>query len=305
MAVFLGTPAAAVPALAALADVADVDLVVTRPDKPAGRRGEPQPPPVKVAAEQWGMAVAQPHTREELVAVLREASPEIALVVAYGRILPPEALSTSRLGFVNVHFSLLPRWRGAAPVEHAMAAGDAVTGVSLMLIEEGLDTGPVLAAIETPIADDETGGSLTARLAYLGARMVDDVFPDFVAGRITPAPQLAGGVTEAPPLSREDARIDGGWTIDAALRAVRAFRPRPGAWMDVDGEPLKVHEASPTNAIVERGTVQAVQGRPVAGLDGGSVELRIVRPSGGRAMSGRAWMNGRRGAAGKIGSPAP
>jgi methionyl-tRNA formyltransferase len=290
-----------VPSLAAFSDVADVELVVTRPDRPQGRNLVATPPPVKVAAEQWGMAVAQPGSRSELLAVMERAAPDVALVVAYGRILEPAVLETSTLGFVNVHFSLLPRWRGAAPVERAILDGDATTGVSLMLIDEGLDTGPVLAAIETPIADDETGGSLTARLAYLGAKMVDDVIPDFVAGRIGPAPQLAGGVTNAPLLTKRDAQIDGSWDVERAVRAVRAFRPRPGAWIDIDGEPLKVHDAvRATTGIVEQGTVQAVHGMALLGLDGGALELRRVQVAGKQPVDGQAWMNGRRGAPGRV-----
>lgn len=300
MAVFLGTPASAVPSLAAFSDVVDVDLVVTRPDRARGRRGTPVPPPVKVAAQWWGMPVAQPASSAELLDVMQGAAPELALVVAYGRILDRSVIATSTLGFVNLHFSLLPRWRGAAPVERAVLEGDPVTGVSLMLIEEGLDTGPVLAAIETPIADDETGGSLTARLAYLGARMIDDVLPEFMAGRIQPAPQFVGGVTQAPPLTRDEARIDGSWQVDRAARAVRAFHPRPGAWIEVDGGAVKVHEAAWSDVTVEPGTVRAVGGAAILGLEGGSIELRRVQAPGKQPMAGSAWMNGRRGAPGWV-----
>jgi methionyl-tRNA formyltransferase len=149
-AAFLGTPAAAVPSLAALTTVADVAVVVTRPDKARGRSGRPQPPPVKAAAAEWGLPVAQPEGTGALDEVLRTTRPDIAVVVAYGRILPPSTLALVPRGFVNVHFSLLPRWRGAAPVERAILAGDPVVGVSLMLIDEGLDTGPVIGAMETP-----------------------------------------------------------------------------------------------------------------------------------------------------------
>ncbi|RPI25253.1 MAG: methionyl-tRNA formyltransferase [Actinobacteria bacterium] len=300
MAVFLGTPAAAVPALAAFSDVVDVDLVVTRPDRPKGRRRTLVPPPVKVAAEEWGMPVAQPASRAELLGVMEAAAPEVALVVAYGRILSPDVIATSTLGFLNVHFSLLPRWRGAAPVERAILEGDETTGVSLMLIDQGLDSGPVLAVIETPIGEDETGGSLTARLSYLGAKMVDDIVPEFMAGRVVPAPQFSGGVTEAPPLSREEARIDGSWDADRAARAVRAFRPRPGAWVDIDGEAVKIHGAARSDADVEPGIVVAIAGTPFLGLEQGALELARVQAPGKQPVSGREWMNGRRGEPGRV-----
>ncbi|HZJ48427.1 MAG TPA: methionyl-tRNA formyltransferase, partial [Acidimicrobiia bacterium] len=191
--VFLGTPSAAVPSLAALIDVTDVELVVTRPDRARGRSGKPAPPPVKVAAFEWGIPVSQPDGRSDLERVLREADADVGVVVAYGRILTAAALDSFPSGFVNVHFSLLPRWRGAAPVERAILSGDDATGVTLMQIDEGLDTGPVIAAIETPIGSDETGGSLSGRLSYLGALMIDDTIPDFLAGNLETAPQLRTG----------------------------------------------------------------------------------------------------------------
>ena len=177
-AVFLGSPSAAIPSLAALIDVVDVDLVVTQPDRPRSRSATPVASPVKRAAEEWGLRVAQPEDKDQLFAVLGDASFDVGLVVAYGRLLEPRVLELATGGFINVHFSLLPRWRGAAPVERSVLAGDESTAASLMLIDEGLDTGPVIAVVETPIADDETGGSLTGRLSYLGAMLVDSALPE-------------------------------------------------------------------------------------------------------------------------------
>ena len=156
-AAFLGTPAVAIPSLAALIDVADIAVVVTRPDRAKGRSGKPTPPAVKTAAIEWGLPIEQPTSSTEIEDVLRRAEADIGVVAAYGRILTRTALETTPAGFVNVHFSLLPRWRGAAPVERAILAGDETTGVSLMQIDEGLDTGPVIAVVETPIAPHETG----------------------------------------------------------------------------------------------------------------------------------------------------
>ncbi len=299
-AVFLGTPAAAVPSLAALLDVEDVDLVVTQPDRARGRSRSPIAPPVKRAAEEWGLPVAQPEGRDELFSALSGVGFEVGLVVAYGALLEPRVLELAPLGFLNVHYSLLPRWRGAAPVERAILAGDESTGVSLMLLDEGLDTGPVISVIETPIGDDETGGSLSGRLSYLGAMLVDEALPEYLAGRLQPAPQIDTGSSDAGRLTPEEARLDGEWNVDLAERAIRAFHPRPGAWMVIDRLRHKVLAATSTDAQAAPGTVEAVEGRAIAGFEGGSLELVSVQPEGKRAQSGREWLNGRRGEGGKI-----
>lgn len=301
-AVFLGSPAAAVASLAASIDVDDVALVVTQPDRPQGRSGKPVAPPVKRAAEEWGLPVAQPANNDELYDALSHVDFDVGLVTAYGRILQPRVLELAAQGYVNVHFSLLPRWRGAAPVERAILAGDESTGVSLMLIDEGLDTGPVISAIETPIEDDETGGSLTARLSYLGAMLLDDALPEYLHGRLDPAPQIATGATIASRLDPDEARLDGTWAADAVLRAVRAFHPRPGAWMVIDGIRHKVLAAAPSETTVDAGTVEPVGGVPIAGFSGGGVELIDVQPAGKAPQRGAAWLNGRRGEGGTIAS---
>lgn len=298
--VFLGSPSSAVASLAALLDVADVDLVVTQPDRPRGRSKVPIAPPVKRAAEEWGLPVAQPDGKDELFAVLSSTTFDVGLVVAFGRLLEPRVLALAGFGFINVHFSLLPRWRGAAPVERAILAGDETTGVSLMLINEGLDTGPVIAAVETPIAEDETGGSLTGRLSYLGAMLVDDALPEYLAGRLEPAPQIDTGASMATMLDRDQARIDGTWTVESAVLAVRAFHPRPGAWMVIDGVRHKLLGVERTTLTVEPGVVAGIDGVPIAGFKGGSVELTMLQPDGKRPQAGADWLNGRRGAGGAI-----
>ncbi|MEN8234149.1 MAG: methionyl-tRNA formyltransferase [Actinomycetota bacterium] len=299
-AAFLGTPAAAIPSLSALIDVADVDVVITRPDKAKGRSGKPVPPPVKAAAQEWGLPVAQPQDRAALEAVLSEAAIDFGVIVAYGRILTSQALESAPAGFVNVHFSLLPRWRGAAPVERAILAGDETTGVTLMQLDEGLDTGPVIAALETPIAFDETGGSLTGRLAYLGAMLIDDAVPDLLAGRLEAAQQLRTGVTIAKRLERSEGRIEPSWTPEYAERAVRAFTPRPGAWFAMEGSRYGVQRASLSTEAVTPGAIAPFNGVPVLGLDGGSIAIDEIRPAGKSVMTGTAWLNGRRGAGGRI-----
>lgn len=293
---FLGTPAAAIPSLAALVQLSDLQLVVTQPDRPKRRSGTPTPPPVKEASVEWGIPVVQPESHADLHDALSGLDLDVAVVVAYGRILKPDALSLPRVGFVNVHFSLLPRWRGAAPVEHAIAAGDDVTGVSLMLIDEGLDTGPVIAVKETAIDDDETGGSLTARLADLGALIVSEVLADFALGNRVPAPQLAAGVMHAPQLSPGDARLDPGLHSTDLERRVRAFHPRPGAWVSIDGVRTKVSAAWPSSVEVEQGVVATIDGRPHLGCDVSTLELLRLQPAGKRVLTGEEWSNGRRAA---------
>jgi len=292
--VFLGTPAAAVPSLAAFADVEDVDLVITQPDRRRGRGGSKVPSPVKVAAQQFGFPIAQPATAHELLAILDEQRPTIGLVVAYGRLLSPEMLELVPYGFLNVHFSLLPRWRGAAPVERAIAAGDPKTGVTLMKIDEGLDTGPILDEIATPIGDSETGGSLTARLAFLGAALVDRASPEYMNNRRRPVPQLTTGGSHAAKLTKNAARLDPSWDPSQAERSIRAFEPRPGAWLQTPAGAIKVHKARPSNDDTDAGMVSVVGDAVLAGFSGGAIELLSVQPPGKGTVEARSWMNGRR-----------
>ena len=302
-AAFLGTPAASVPSLAALGGIADIVLVVTQPDAAKGRSSKPVPPALKVAATQWGLPVAQPQSHRELTGALSGADLDIAVVVAYGRILRPAALESTRLGFVNVHFSLLPRWRGAAPVERAILAGDARTGVTLMLLDEGMDTGPLLGAVETEITDDETGGSLTGRLAYDGARLLSHVLPEYARGRVHPAPQMEGGATHAARLETLEAQIISDTSAAMALRMIRAFNPRPGAWCIIDGVRTKVWSAEAAVAPVSEGGIDIVDGAPVLGLAGGALTLTRLQPAGKRSLSGLEWANGRHGASARLTAP--
>lgn len=294
-AVFLGTPSAAVPSLAALVDVADVSLVVTRPDRPKGRNRRPAPSAVKLAALDWGFPLAQPVDGAELRDALSSRPFDIGVVVAYGVILDREALAATRVGFVNVHLSLLPRWRGAAPVERAILAGDPVTGVSLMKLDEGLDTGPIISVMETPIAEDETGGSLTSRLSHLGARLLAESLPDYVRGALHPAEQIGTGATYARRLEPSEGLLDPGEAAALLARRVRAFHPRPGTWVGVEGHRLAVTGAAIAEDSPPVGRIVAIGGDPVLGTADGGLTLLTVRPEGRKPQSGRAWMNGRRG----------
>jgi len=296
--IFLGTPSSAVPPLAALLDVADVALVITQPDRPRGRSGRPQPPPVKLAAHEWGLPVAQPSDGASLrTAVTSAGNLDVGVVVAYGRILRTDVLAATRVGYVNVHFSLLPRWRGSAPVERALLAGDETTGVSLMHLDEGLDTGPIISVIETPIADDETGGTLTARLSHIGAMLLSETLPGFMAGLRQPAPQISAGATYAARLHPDEAALDPERPATDLERQVRAFNPRPGAWLTVEGDRLKVLAAAIVTAEPPPGAIEGIDGAPVLGTTAGGLRLDVVQPAGKGPQSGSAWLNGRRGAA--------
>jgi methionyl-tRNA formyltransferase len=303
--IFLGTPAAAVPSLSALADVADIDLVITQPDRPAGRGRQFRSSPVAVAAHQFGFPVEKPQTKEELLDVVRSGSHSFGLIVAYGRILSPEMISSTDLGFLNVHFSLLPRWRGPAPVERALAAGDERTGITLMKIDEGLDTGPILGEIATPIGPNETGGSLTARLAFLGASLVDATVPDFLNGRRSPVPQIDAHTTHASVLTKQEAQLDPQWPAARAERTIRAFTPRPGAWLSTPDGIIRVHEARTTAEPCAQGEIVSVGSHVLAGFADGAVELLAVQPAGRQRLGSDAWMNGRRGEATAFAAPAP
>lgn len=297
-AVFLGTPAAAVPSLAAFANVVDIDLVVTQPAKPSSRGRSMGYPPVKTAADQYGYKVAQPESPQELVDVLTGGGFDIGLVVAYGRILTPVMLGSTPYGFLNVHFSLLPRWRGAAPVERSIESGDERTGVTLMKIDEGLDTGPVLGEIATPISSNETGGSLTARLSHLGATIVDQSIPEYLNGRRAPVPQIASGASYAKRLTKAEAELLSAINVSGAERKIRAFQPRPTAWMQTPDGPLQIHAAAHAEDEdeVEAGTIVVVDTRVLAGFSGGALALSVVQPASKSTLDASAWMHGRRGA---------
>ena len=292
---FLGTPAAGVPTLAALMEVALVEFVVTQPDRPRGRGQSRDASPVKIAAGEWGLRVHQPDSNDELLELFQGAGLDVAVVVAYGRILQPELLSSVKRGFVNVHFSLLPRWRGAAPVERAILAGDRFSGISLMVLDEGMDTGPVIAAAETEIAEYETAGELTGRLAALGADVLRDHLEDYIHEKLLPARQMQTGATTAPRLTTAEARLECSMGPREFARAVRAFNPRPGGWMRGQGTRLKIFEVGPASAVVPVGEIRVIDGRPILGVDEGAVELIEMQEAGKARLTGKAWANGRKG----------
>lgn len=295
--VFFGTPVFAVASLQALLHGRfTVAGVVTQPDKPQGRsRSELIPPPVKVAAQAAGIPVLQPvrPIGDVFTASLRRLEPDLGIVVAYGHILRPEVLSVPPRGMINVHASLLPRHRGAAPIQHAILAGDRETGISIMQMEEGLDSGPVLHHMATPIGANETAGALAARLADLGAAALVEAISQGTSGLARPQPQDHSKATYAPKLDRELAHLE--WQRDAAalVRQIRAFDPAPGAWTNLNGSTLKLFGATQESGSGEPGTVLETGGRLLVAAGGGAVAVSEVQPAGKNRLPVEAWVRGR------------
>jgi len=270
--VFLGTPEDAVPPLRALVAAGhEVALVVTQPDRKRGRGGALVPSPVRATASELGLPVLTPARAGEVVEDVRASGADLGVIVAFGQLLPPSLLGALPLGFVNLHFSLLPRWRGAAPVERAILAGDAQTGVCVMAVEAALDAGPVYARASTPIDATETAGELRARLVTLGTDLLVRTLPVF--GTASPESQT-GEPTYAAKLTVEEFRLDLARPAAELLRVIRAGNPRPGAWLDLDGKRLKVLAAH---------------------VEAGQLVPDVVQPEGRGAMSIAAWRAGYRG----------
>jgi methionyl-tRNA formyltransferase len=288
--VFMGTPGAAVPALRALNAEHEVVEVYTRPDKPRGRGLKLEASDVKIAAEELGLRVVQPKRLRAQAEALAQLEPDAICVVAYGALLPPEVLEVPRLGCVNVHFSLLPRWRGAAPVERAILAGDERTGVTTMLMDEGLDTGPILLQVPVGITADDTSGSLRAKLADIGAPLLVRSVGELASGALTPQPQPDDGVTTADKIDPAEAELDPTGSATILERKVRAFDPAPGAFLSFRGKRLKVWRAAAEAGAGEPGRLQ---GSSLQTADG-RLELLVVQPEGKRRMSGEEFARGYR-----------
>ena len=281
-----------------MAGVAEIAAVFTQPDRPRGRSKRPVAPPVKVEALERGWPVRQPNSRAELSAMLRSLPPhDVGVVVAFGMILEPEALTVPGHGMVNVHFSRLPRWRGAAPVERAILAGDTRTAVTLMSMDEGLDTGPTISRTETSIRTDETAGELTDRLAILGGELLVNTLPAWVGGTIEAVPQSPVGATYAAKLTSEEARLDPGASAVRLLAQIRAFNPRPGAFVSWNGERIKIWNARPAEGRISRGAPGLLQERDdrlLMQTGTGLIELLVIQPAGKGSMAALDWARGRR-----------
>lgn len=295
--VFMGTPDFAVPILKALVETQEVVGVVTQPDRPAGRGQQLRPSPIKQLALAADLPLFQPGSlkREPAAAPLREWAPEAIVVAAFGQILRPHVLALPPHGCINVHASLLPRWRGASPIHHAILAGDAQTGISLMRMDAGMDTGPVYIKEAVSILPSDTAASLHDRLAALGAVMVHEHLEDILAGRLTPEPQNEADATYAPLIKKEDGWLD--WTASAEqlARRVRAMTPWPGAATTWQGRQLKILRANVApapNPTAPPGTVFADDGGAIVQTGVGGLSLLRVQLAGRNASPIAAFLRG-------------
>jgi methionyl-tRNA formyltransferase len=300
---FFGTPSFAVPSLDALADTTEVVGVVCQPDKPTGRGLTLTAPPVKVRATERGLTVVQPTKLRtgEFAAWVKAQGAELALVAAYGRILPGPVLEATAKGFVNVHASLLPKYRGAAPITWAVVNGESETGITLMLLDEGMDTGDMLDVARTPIGPDETAGEVSERLSLLGAKLVRQRLAAFARGELTRVPQNGAEASLAPPLAKKDGLID--WSASARRihDRVRGMSPWPGAFSYLSGKTVKVHatrcpeltrEVSSlpgTVVVADKSRVLVACG--ILGRE--TVDLLRVQLEGKKPVSASEWVSGR------------
>ncbi|HOR00146.1 MAG TPA: methionyl-tRNA formyltransferase [Anaerolineae bacterium] len=303
--VFMGTPEFAVPSLRALAERYEVTLVVTQPDRPAGRSRALRAPAVKAAAQALGLPVYQPESLRgpEALARLQQVAPTAIVVAAYGEILRRNVLALPPRGCVNVHASLLPRHRGAGPIAAAILAGDAVAGVTIMLMDEGMDTGAMLAQAEVPIDPDDTTGTLTARLAELGAQLLAETLPRWLAGEIEPQPQDGAQATYAARITKQDGLIDWAEPAEIIVRQVRAFDPWPGAYSYWQGRRLRVTRAEAVLAWCGRevpGTVLEMAAGPAVATGEGALLLHEIQLEGKCCVGCTEFLRGQRGFIGAV-----
>ena len=314
--VFMGTPQFAVPALEILFGNYQVVGVVTQPDRPSGRGRKIRPSPVRALAARHGVTVLQPRSLQEPGTVdrLRAWQADVIVVAAFGQLLPSSVLNLPPNGCVNVHASLLPRWRGAAPVAAAILAGDEVTGITLMKMDAGLDTGPILKQASLAIEADDTRESLTVRLSQLGAELLRDSLPDWLAGRIEPQAQDDSAATHAAQVTKEQGHINWHQPADEIARKVRAFHPWPGTFTNWRGNPLKIVRATAVPddlpsapGLEDNEQASPVPGTVIAGPSGpevitgkGLLLLLEVQPPGKRPMSAAAFARGARDFAGSM-----
>lgn len=301
----MGSPDFALSTLRVLANGYDVVGVVTQPDRVSGRGRELKAPPVKTLAQELDIPIIQPEKlkQPEAMEQLHAWAPDLIVVAAFGQILKKDVLELPPHGCINVHASLLPRWRGAAPINAAILHGDEETGVTIMQMDAGLDTGPMLANRSIRLTSDDTAGSVFQALSTLGAELLLETLPDYLSGKLQSVPQPEEGATYAPMLKKEDGRLD--FTSDAneLERRVRAFNPWPGAFMDFDGMNLKIHCARVAPLlpgegagvrVVSAGQRLIVENQPAVGARGGLLVLEEVQPAGKRSMNGKSFLAGAR-----------
>lgn len=300
--VFMGTPDFAVSSLRALLDAGyRVVAVVTQPDRPIGRKRELAPTPVKVEAMKHGIPVLQPERIRHLEAIseIAQYNPDLIVTAAYGQIVPKAILEMPRHGCINVHGSLLPKYRGGAPIQHAIMNGDPVTGVTIMYMAEGLDTGAMLSKVEVPIDDDDTSGTMFDKLSVAGAELLVRTLPDLISGRIQPQPQNDAEATYSPTIKREQERIDWSRSSLELFRQIRALHPRPGAYTTWNDDIFKIFAShKPTDfttlpAGYRPGTVLQVEDGGIEVQTGaGTLWLTVVQPAGKKAMDVASFRRG-------------
>lgn len=292
----MGSPDFALPTLRALAQHYKVVGVVTQPDRASGRGQELKAPPVKTLALELSIPVMQPEKLRlpDAMEQMRTWNPELIVVAAFGQILKKEVLDLPRFGCINVHASLLPRWRGAAPINAAILHGDEETGITIMQMDVGLDTGPMLSQRSIRLTPDDTAGSVFEKLSTLGADLLIETLPDYLSGKLKPIPQPEEGVTYAPLLKKEEGQLDFSHDVNELERRVRAFNPWPGAFMDFDGTLLKIHRARPEAGDASAGQRLVYQNQPAVGARGGILVLEEVQPAGKKPMSGKSFLAGAR-----------
>jgi methionyl-tRNA formyltransferase len=292
----MGSPDFSLPTLRALAEVYKVVGVVTQPDRVSGRGRELRPPPVKPLAQELDIPVIQPEKlrQPEAMEQLRLWNPDLIVVAAFGQILKKDVLYWPRFGCINVHASLLPRWRGAAPINAAILHGDEETGITIIKMDVGLDTGPMLTQRSIPLTREDTAGSVFEKLSQLGADLLIETLPDYLSGKIEPVPQPEEGMTYAPMLKKEEGRLDFTHPADELERRVRAFHPWPGAFMDFDGTLLKIHRAHVEKGDAEMGQRLMYGDQPAVGAGNGLLVLDEVQPAGKKSMSGKSFLAGAR-----------
>jgi methionyl-tRNA formyltransferase len=294
--VFMGSPDFSLPTLRALADAYDVVGVATQPDRASGRGRELKPPPVKLLAQELKIPLIQPEKlrQPEAMEQLRTWNPDLIVVTAFGQILKKDVLYLPRFGCINVHASLLPRWRGAAPINAAVLHGDEETGITIMKMDVGLDTGPILTQRSIPLTREDTAGSVFEKLSHLGADLLIETLPDYLSGKIEPFPQPEEGMTYASMLKKEEGQLDFTHPAEELERRVRAFNPWPGAFMDFDGTLLKIHRAHVEAGNAELGQRLVYRDQPAVGAASGLLILDEVQPAGKKSMSGKSFLAGAR-----------
>jgi methionyl-tRNA formyltransferase len=294
--VFMGSPDFAVPALKLLASAYSIVGVVTQPDRPAGRGRELSAPSVKQAALELGLPVIQPEKmrQPEVFQQLSDWHPDVIMVAAFGQILRQDVLNLAPFGCLNIHASLLPRWRGAAPIQACILAGDTVTGVTIMKLDAGVDTGPTLSQKAIPILPEDTGGSLFDKLSLLGGELLLDTLPDYLSGKLVLQSQDDSQATYARMIKKEDGLLDFDQPAHSLAFRVRAFQPWPGTYFSLNGAILKVLAAHVEPGESQPGQRSILNGKPAVSTSAGLLVLDEVQPPGRRSMPGKAYLAGAR-----------